>query len=89
MKAVEGADDEERHPGALGHDGSHGGRAGQPGSGAATVAGARPSGPGGSGNLDLCDHSAHADWLAATVTKADGIKYEILSQLGHDKQAFV
>lgn len=44
---------------------------------------------GGSSNLKVCDHSNHTEWLNARVTKADGVKYEIISQLGHDQQAFV
>ncbi len=36
-----------------------------------------------------CDHSAYADWIAATVTIADGLKYEIVERIAHDNQAFV
>jgi len=37
----------------------------------------------------LCDHSGYQDWLDATVTPADGIKYEIIEKFQHDHQAFV
>ena len=38
---------------------------------------------------DVCDHSTYADWLAATVTLADGIKYEVVQRLVHDTNAFL
>lgn len=50
-------------------------------------------GSGGIGNggdkKSICDFSAHADWLAATVTLDDGDMYEVVDQFSHDHQAFV
>lgn len=65
--------------------------------------GLRPGGKPGSGNRPMntpnrpventqagrCDHSGYTDWLGAKVTLSDGIKYEILEKLNHDKGAFV
>lgn len=38
---------------------------------------------------DLCDHSEYQDWLDATVSIQDGLKYEIVEQFQHDSNAFV
>lgn len=41
------------------------------------------------GSLAQCDHSTYTDWLAATVTLHDGVKYEVVERIEHDSQAFV
>jgi hypothetical protein len=40
-------------------------------------------------SVDVCDHSAYADWLSATVTLADGVKYEVVQRMAHDNHAFL
>lgn len=39
--------------------------------------------------IDVCDHSGYADWLSATVTLHDGIKYEVVEKIPHDHEAFL
>lgn len=43
----------------------------------------------GTATVNVCDHSAYADWLNARVTIGDGNKYEIVERLKHDHKAFV
>jgi hypothetical protein len=74
--------------------------AGRPnGNGKKPNPGGRPNGGGGAagghdkannnGHPDRCDFSEHADWLDATVTLDDGVKYEVVEKFDHDHTAFV
>jgi len=38
---------------------------------------------------NLCDLTVHSEWLAASVKKEDGVKYEVVKRFDHDKTAFV
>lgn len=54
--------------------------------------GSKPSNGSNKGNnhhTRRCDHSDHKDWLDATVTLDDGIKYEVIKRFDHDHAAFV